>query len=270
LTDQTAEKALLIAKQMACAAGRKVLECREHVTGKLKGFRDYVSEADLEAEAVIVDTIRSTFPDHRIMSEEGGGTDKSTSDYCWFVDPLDGTKNYLWGIPMSSVSIALAYQGTVCIGVVYDLWRDELFWGRSGHGVYLNEQRVAVAKHTKLSESMLGTDYGYTPDRLGPTAALPRSLQKEVAGLRAMGTAALQLAYVACGRFDGYFTYTASSWDVAAGGFLVSEAGGQTTDLAGGSNYLETGCCLATNGCIHEDILRIWKRDKVLDSLALS
>jgi len=255
---------LNVAKQAAKAAGARIAEYRGHVIGKPKGFRDFVSEADLAAESIVLGAIRTPYPFHSILSEEGGGKDSAASDYCWIVDPLDGTKNYLWGVPINVVSIALAYKDRVGLGVVYDPWRDELFWGRAGHGAYLNDTRIHVNDHLRLADCMVATDFGYTAQRVELTAAMSKSLQGEVAGLRAFGAAALILSYVACGRLDAYFNYGLNAWDMAAGGFLVEEAGGRTTDLNGESDYLYSPGCLSTNGHIHDEVLRDWMRDGVL------
>jgi myo-inositol-1(or 4)-monophosphatase len=255
---------LIVAKQAAKDAGARIVDYRGHVIGKPKGFRDFVSEADLAAESVVLGTIRTHYPFHSILSEEGGGKDSVASEYCWIVDPLDGTKNYLWGVPISVVSIALAYKDRVCLGVVYDPWRDELFWGRAGHGAYLNDTRIHVNQHLRLADCLVATDFGYTAKRVELTAGMSKSLQGEVAGLRAFGAAALILSYVACGRLDAYFNYGLNAWDMAAGGFLVEEAGGRTTDLSGESDYLYSPGCLSTNGHIHDEVLRDWTRDGVL------
>ena len=260
ITDQTLDAI----KQMARAAGHEHLRYHTHVVGKLKGFRDFVTDADLAAESVVIKAIHETFPTHSIISEEGGGS-TSSSEYCWFIDPLDGTKNYVWGIPLSAVSIALAFRGRVCMGVIYDPRRDEMFWGRAGHGVYLNDQRVQVGEHHRLAESLVATDC--EPELVDLTAAMSASIQREVASLRALGSATLAFAYVACGRLDSYFHYRLNQWDMAAGGFLLTEAGGKATDIFGGADYLNNESCLATNGFIHDEILQVWRRNGLLDKM---
>ncbi len=262
--DVVDDEMLTMAKEAARAAGVRLAEYRGHVVGKPKGFRDFVSEADLAAESIVLGAIRAQYPNHSILSEEGGGRELASADYCWLVDPLDGTKNYLWGVPISVVSVALAFQGRVRLGVVYDPWRDEMFWGREGHGAYLNDQPIHVNEHQHLAECMVATDFGYTAKRVETTAAMSRSLQSEVAGLRAFGAAAMVLSYVACGRLDAYFNYGLNAWDMAAGGFLVSEAGGRTTGLEGDPDYLYTGGCLSTNAHVHDEILEDWQRDGVI------
>ena len=254
-----------LAKVMAKRAGRALVEYRGHVAGRLKGFRDFVSEADLAAESIILETIRSAYPGHSVLSEEAGDTMVPASEYCWIIDPLDGTKNYLWGIPLCNVSIALAHQGNVELGVVYDPWRDEMFWGMRGKGVFLNDRPVRVTEHERLSDSLVATDFSFAHERAEMALALSRSLQTEVAGTRAFGCAALDMAYVACGRLDAYFNYGLHIWDMAAGGFLISEAGGRTTTLDGKEDYLRSRGCLATNGRIHAAILDIWHREGVFD-----
>lgn len=258
---------MTLTKEMARQSGYKVKECRGQVAGKPKGFRDFVTEADLASESIILESINSHFPDHNILSEESGEKESLVSDYCWLIDPIDGTKNYLWGITFACVSIALAFKGVVHLGVVYDPWRDEMFWGRTGTGVYLNDQRVQVAEHNHLNESIVSTDFGTASERVELTAGLAKSLQGEVSGLRSFGSAALSMAYIACGRLDAYFNYGLAAWDMAAGGFLVREAGGITSDLTGGAEYLNTHSCLSDNGLIHDQILTRWRADAIYDLL---
>jgi myo-inositol-1(or 4)-monophosphatase len=262
--DAIDDELVRVAKQAARSAGARIAEYRGRVIGKPKGFRDFVSEADFAAESELLGAIRSRYPHHSILSEEGGGKDSAASDYRWIVDPLDGTKNYLWGIPICNVSVALAYRDRVRLGVVYDPWRDELFWGREGRGAYLNDVPIHVNDHLRLADCMVATDYGYSGERVDLTAAMSRSLQSEVAGLRAFGAAALMLSYVACGRLDAYFNYGLNTWDMAAGAFLVEEGGGRTTSINGAPEYLYSSGCLATNSHIHDEILRDWKRDGVI------
>jgi myo-inositol-1(or 4)-monophosphatase len=262
------DHAVTLTKEMALQAGRSIKEYRGQVTSEPKGFRDFVTEADLASEATIISTINSHFPDHSIISEESELIDRHKSEYCWLIDPLDGTKNYLWGIPFACVSIALAYQGHVQMAVVYDPWQDEMFWGQAGQGAFLNDQPIQVTEHRHLSQSIMATGFGYSLDRLEISSALARSLQGEVAGLRALGSSALSICYVACGRLDAYFNYGLSAWDMAAGGLLVSEAGGTITDLTGEPEYLHTHTCLCDNGHIHDAILAKWRAEAVYDILA--
>ena len=265
MTAHITEKTMALAREMSYAAGQKLRDYRGHVVGKSKGFRDFVSEADLASESVILDAITTNYPEHGILSEESGQNSHENSDYLWIIDPLDGTSNYLWGIPVSVVSVALAYRGQVRLGVVYDPWRDEMIWGWQGHGVYLNEQEVHVTSHTKLAECLVGTDYGYRGERVNVSAVLSRSVQDKVAGLRAFSAGALTLAYVACGRLDAYFNYGFNAWDMGAGAFLVAEAGGKSTNLRGGEEYLRTNSCLASNGLVHEEILSVWRQDGIYE-----
>ena len=265
MTSLITEETMALAREMTYAAGQKLRDYRGHVVGKSKGFRDYVSEADLASESVLLDAITSNFPDHGILSEESRQNSNEDSDYLWIIDPLDGTSNYLWDIPVSVVSVALAHRGQLQLGIVYDPWRDEMIWGWQGHGVHLNEHPVNVSSHTKLGECIVGTDFGYSGVRAEVTAALAKSLLGKVTGLRAFSAGALTLAYVACGRLDAYFNFGFNAWDMAAGAFLVIEAGGKSTNLRGGDVFLTTNSCLASNGHVHEEILGIWQRDDVYE-----
>lgn len=260
ITDEMVE----IAKRASRRAGQTLLEHRGQVAGKLKGFRDFVSEADLQSESLLLDEFHRSFPDHSVLSEEGGGTTLESADYCWIIDPLDGTKNYLWGVPLANVSVALAFRGRVGLGVVFDPWRDEMFWAREGMGAFLNDRAVHVNEHLTLAGCLVATDFSVSEKRIELTADMSRSIQGEVAGLRAFGSAALALSYVACGRLDAYFNHGLHAWDMAAGGFIVREAGGRTTDLRGESDYLFGRGCLSTNGHVHDEVLHAWERNGVI------
>jgi len=217
---------------------------------------DLVTEADLVSEQLIVDRIRQRFPDHAILAEEGLGR-AYHSPYHWLIDPLDGTTNYAHGFPIFSVNIAVARGDDVLLGVTYDPLRDELFAAQRGGGAFLNDRRVHVSQATHLGEALLATGFPYSrateaQNNLGPfNRVMPR-----VRGIRRGGSAALDLAYVAAGRFDGYWEFWLNPWDWATGALLVTEAGGAVTDVTGAPWHLHTPNLVATNGPLHAELLR--------------
>src|SRR6266567_4388147 len=193
---------------------------------------DLVTDADRRSEALIIERLQSQFPKHSIMAEEGGGG-KTDSDYCWYVDPLDGTTNFAHGFPVFCVTLGLAYRDEVIAGVVYDPIREELFTAERSAGAYLNNQRIRVSRVEKLSESLVAT--GFPP--FAPNQEVNLSLYFRFTqlshGVRRPGSAALDLCSVAAGRFEGFWELKLNSWDKAAGILLVTEAGGRVTDLSG-------------------------------------
>jgi len=228
----------------------------QHIVASKSSPIDLVTEADLASERLIVDRIRQRFPDHAILAEEGQGGG-NRSPYVWLIDPLDGTTNYAHGFPVFSVNIALARGGEILLGVTYDPLRDELFTAQWGAGAFLNERRLRVSQTAHLSESLLATGFPYNratnpQNNLGPfNAVMPL-----VRGIRRGGSAALDLAYVAAGRLDGYWEFWLNPWDWAAGVLLVTEAGGTVTDVAGQPWRLDSSSMVATNGHLHQELLR--------------
>jgi myo-inositol-1(or 4)-monophosphatase len=232
----------------------------ENLQVSLKGPANFVSLADKRAEETLYDELTKARPGYGFIGEEGGtreGTDKAN---VWIVDPLDGTTNFLHGIPHFAVSIGLQREGTLIAGLVYNPANDDLFLAEKGKGAYLNDQRLRVAARKKLNESVIACglphigrgDYDVSHAEL-------QALQPQVAGLRRFGAAALDLAWVAAGRFDGYWERNLSSWDMAAGIVLVREAGGFVTDAAGGDKIFETRDIVAGNDYIHGELVKILK-----------
>jgi myo-inositol-1(or 4)-monophosphatase len=209
-----------------------------------KGAIDLVTEIDHQSEELLLAEIQRLFPGHQIVSEEIGLVPGRIGDQ-WFVDPLDGTVNYAHGIPIFSVSIAYAHQGIVTLGVVYDPMRDELFAAERGQGASLNGRSLRVSQVTELSRSLLVTGFPYDAwsnprnnlDYFGRFVKLTQ-------GVRRMGSAALDLSYVAAGRLDGYWELSIKPWDVAAGGLIASEAGATVTNMAGQADYITPPCSL--------------------------
>jgi myo-inositol-1(or 4)-monophosphatase len=212
-----------------------------------KARQDYASEVDSQVETEIIRELRRAFPDHAFLGEESGPIGKSR--YTWIIDPLDGTSNYLRGLPHFCVSLALVEKGEPLHGVVYDPLRNELFTASRGSGAFLNDRRLRVATRTELGGAMLAT--GFPPReraRLAPQLEAVRRLLDEAEDIRRTGSAALDLAYVACGRVDGYFEAGVKPWDIAAGLLLVREAGGRVCDFRGTSDHLlDRGQIVAAN-----------------------
>ena len=214
-----------------------------------------VTEVDREAEALVVDAIRARFPGHAILGEEGGAQGSST--HRWIIDPLDGTTNFVHGLPLFSVSIGLEIAGRMAVGVVYDPSLDECFVAERGAGAFLDGRRLAVSETTELGASLLATGFPYdvrdtSDNNLAEYAAFTRQNRS----VRELGSAAITLAAVAAGRLDGYWELVLGPWDVAAGLLLVEEAGGRVTDLRGGPLDLAAPRVVASNGRIHEAMLR--------------
>jgi myo-inositol-1(or 4)-monophosphatase len=209
-----------------------------------KAANDFVSDVDREAEQSIIRTLREAYPDHAILAEESGASGQS--DYQWVIDPLDGTTNFIHGFPQYAVAIALIHKGTVTQAVVYDPSRNDLFTASRGRGAFLNDQRMRVSKRVSLKSALIGTGFPFRQlEHLEAYLAILRDIIKNSAGIRRAGSAALDLAYVAAGRLDGFWEFGLSPWDIAAGSLLISEAGGLVGDLRGEPDYLRTGNIVA-------------------------
>jgi myo-inositol-1(or 4)-monophosphatase len=214
-----------------------------------------VTEMDRRSEALIVERLRAAFPDHAILGEEGGAR-AGRSEYRWLIDPLDGTTNYAHGLPLFSVSVALERAGEVVLGVGYDPTREELFVAERGGGATLNGEPLRVSATPVLDESLLVTGFPYDI-RSTPETNLPEyaALSLRSRAVRRLGSAVLDLCYVAAGRFDGFWELRLGPWDMAAGGLMVLEAGGRITDVQGGPWRLDETGAVATNGAIHAELL---------------
>jgi myo-inositol-1(or 4)-monophosphatase len=223
---------------------------------RAKQPNDFVTEIDRAAEDAIIDVIREAYPEHGILAEESGKTGES--DFQWIIDPLDGTTNFIHGFPQYSVSIALAEKGVLQHAVVYDPSRNELFTASRGRGAFLNDRRIRVSKRSRLLESLIGTGFPFKDmAHIDAYIAMFRELTGKTAGIRRPGSAAIDLAYVACGRTDGFFEIGLNPWDMAAGVLLVSEAGGLVSDFAGEAEYLTTGNLVAGTPKIFHPLLQI-------------
>jgi myo-inositol-1(or 4)-monophosphatase len=216
-----------------------------------KGRNDYASEVDRMAENEIIKVIRTAFPDHAILAEESG--EHQGNDYVWVIDPLDGTTNFLHGFPQYAVSIALKNKNKLELGVIYDPLRDELFTAERGGGAMLNNRKIRVAKHNSMRGALIGTGFPFKKqENLEPYLNMFRAVTQDTAGIRRAGAAALDLAYVACGRLDAYWETGVSEWDIAAGVLLVQEAGGVATDFAFNDKYLQSGNIIVGNPRMHQ------------------
>ena len=242
---------LNIAVRAARQAGNIIIrnvERRDTLEVSLKGRQDYVTSVDRAAEAAIIQTIHKAYPDHAFEAEESGmSANVETSDYVWVIDPLDGTMNFLHGYPQFCVSIALKVKGVIEHAVVFDPMRNELFEASKGSGAQLDGRRIRVSKTSKLENALIATGFPIRqPDKLPAYIQTFEKVLGECAGIRPAGSAALDLAYVACGRLDGYWEIGLHPWDVAAGVLLVEEAGGMVVDLGRSGNDKLSGNILAT------------------------
>src|SRR6478752_7013578 len=224
----------------------------ENLQISMKGPADFVTSADKRTEKILIEELSKARPGYGFLGEEGGvlaGADKS---HRFVIDPLDGTTNFLHGIPHFAISIGLERDGEIVAGVVYEPTRDEMFWAEKGIGAYLNDRRLRVSARRQLADAVIGTglpfrDRGDHPKYLATLARVMAA----TSGVRRFGAAALDLAYVAAGRFDGFWEYGLSAWDVAAGILLIREAGGYVSDLAGGHDMLASGDIIAANDHLH-------------------
>jgi myo-inositol-1(or 4)-monophosphatase len=222
-----------------------------------EGINNLVTEADHAAEKAIFDVIQSDFPDHGILSEEAGAILQDTR-YKWIIDPIDGTVNFAHGIPLCCVSIALEHEGSVIMGAVYNPFLHELFFAQKGWGASLNDKKIQVSSQENVGASCLVTGFPYTyldmPN--GPLTIFEKLIRKGIP-VRRLGSAAMDLCWVAAGRFDGFYEHKLQAWDSAAGWLIVEEAGGRVTDFNGQPYSPYQPHLLATNGHIHEDLLSI-------------
>ncbi|MBI3546961.1 MAG: inositol monophosphatase [Gammaproteobacteria bacterium] len=227
----------------------------ERLTVESKGLKDYVSEVDRMAENEIIRTLRAAYPNHGFLGEESGA--QAGDEYVWIIDPLDGTTNFLHGFPHFGVSIALKHKDRLEQAVVFDPSRNELFTASRGNGAQLNDRRIRVSHITDLEHALLGAGFPFrSHDYIEPWINTLREFMLTTSGIRRPGSASLDLAYVACGRYEGFWEIGLKPWDIAAGVLLVQEAGGLVSDFASEQNYLESGNIIAANPKIFAEILR--------------
>ena len=246
-----------IAVRAARAAGRIILRHVDRVDMldvTSKGHNDFVSQVDRQAEQAIIETVHHVYPGHGILGEESGAHEGD--DYLWIIDPLDGTTNYLHGFPQFAVSVAVQRRGVLEEAVVYDPLREEMFTATRGDGAVLNQKRLRVSSRRRLDESLIGTGFPFRDmDNLERYLDTFKKLVPETAGIRRAVSAALDLAYVAAGRLDGFWEFGLHPWDMAAGVLLIREAGGLVSDTSGGDDFMASGNLVAGTPKIHTAIL---------------
>ncbi len=256
---------LNIAIQAARSAGNIImrgLDRLDKIQVSQKNPNDYVTDIDQLAEREIISIIRKAHPNHCILGEESGELDGDDDEYTWIIDPLDGTRNFIHGFPQFAVSIAVSYRGKVEHGVTYDPVRQELFTASRGKGAQLNDRRIRVSKNKALEECLLGTGFPYrhSPEAIQSYVNSLMAVLPLAGDVRRAGAATLDLAYVACGRFDGFWEMGLKPWDLAAGVLFVKEAGGLVCDFNGAEDYLKSGDVVAANPKILKLLLRHIKK----------
>jgi myo-inositol-1(or 4)-monophosphatase len=231
------------------------------ITNK-EGINNPVTEADLAAEKAIVEVIKTDYPDHFILSEEAGEM-KTDSEYKWIIDPIDGTINFANGIPICCVSIGLEHKGKVIMGAVYNPLMNEFFFAEKGAGAWLNDKQIFVSNKTDMLKSCLVTGFPYTylDSENGPLQVFERLIRKGIA-VRRLGSAAIDLCWTACGRFEGFYEHKLNAWDSSAGVLILEEAGGKVTGFNGEKHSIYQPQILATNGRVHEQLLKIINNDE--------
>ena len=231
----------------------------EAVRVSQKQVNDFVTEVDQAAEAVIIETLLTAYPGHGILAEESGQEHGAKdSEFVWIIDPLDGTTNFIHGLPIYCVSIALAVKGKIEQAVIYDPTRNDLFTATKGRGAYQNDRRLRVSKRLRMQDCLISTGFPFRPgDNFQNYLAMMAEIMPRCAGLRRPGSAALDLAYVAAGYTDGFFEAGLSPWDVAAGSLLVTEAGGLVGNFTGDANFLDQKECLAGNPKIYGQMVAL-------------
>ena len=260
-----ARSALLnVMVQAAMKAGRSLSRDFGEVQNlqvSMKGPGDYVSQADRKAEDILFAELSKARPGYAFLMEERGVVEGDDSQHRWIVDPLDGTTNFLHGIPLFAVSIALERQGQIVAGVIYNPAMDELYTTERGGGAFMNDRRLRVAGRTKLVDTVIGCGMPHLGrGHHGNFLVELRNVMAEVSGVRRLGSAALDLAYVAAGRMDGFWETGLSAWDIAAGLLLIREAGGFVSDMDGGQDMLDNGSVVAGNEVIQRALLKAVKK----------
>jgi myo-inositol-1(or 4)-monophosphatase len=229
-----------------------------HIGFELKGEFDLVTEADRASEKLVIERLHAHFPTHSIVAEESGGHAGESSEYCWYVDPLDGTTNFAHGFPMYNVTLALEKAGEIIAGVIFDPERNEMFACERGSGAWMNDRRIHVSSVPKIDDALVATGFPSRKRHQNVNVHFYYQLAMITHGVRRAGAAALDLAYVACGRLDAFWEFGLNPWDMAAGTLLVTEAGGKCSDMHGAPASLRGPHLLADNGFIHDVTLEIF------------
>lgn len=257
---------LNIASRAARKAGEIIVDALDRVNLlaiEEKGRNDFVTEIDRASENEIIYQLRKAYPDHSIRGEESGTDAGDDTDYEWVIDPLDGTTNFIHGIPHFAISIACKYKGRLQYGVVYDPIKREEFTASKGEGAALNGKRIRVSGRRGMDGALIGTGIpfsGFALENMTPFLACMHEIAGQTAGIRRPGAAALDLAYVAAGRFDGFWEMNLKEWDIAAGALLVQEAGGLVSDFQGGNDFLKTGHIVCATPKVFKPVLQIVKK----------
>ena len=250
---------ITIAKRAALSAGKIVLrhfERLDKIAVNIKQHNDFVSEVDIQSEQDIIRNLRKIYPNHVIIAEESGLSTGGDDDCQWLIDPLDGTTNYLHGLPHFAISIAFRYKGKVESAVIYDPLRQEIFTASRGAGAQLNDRRIRVKVLAGLDNALLGTGFPFRyPQHRQAYLQMFDTLLSHCSDIRRTGAAALDLAYIASGRLDGFWEIGLKEWDIAAGALIVQEAGGLVSDFAGGNAFLKTGNVVAGSPKVFKGVL---------------
>ncbi len=254
---------LNIAIQAARAAGKVIVRFEDQmdkVSITEKNQNDLVTQVDHLSEATIIEHIQKAYPHHTILAEESGlhSEESQTSDYCWIIDPLDGTKNFVHGFPQYCISIALMHKNVLTLAVVYDPIRQDLFTATKGQGAYLNSRRIRVSPTKKLENALIGTGFPFRDKQhLKPYLNTFQTIFPRASDIRRAGAAALDLAYVAAGKLDGFWEAALKPWDMAAGVLLIKEAGGMVSDFHNEGNFLDSGNIIAGNLRVHKELVSL-------------
>lgn len=233
----------------------RAMDNMDQVKVSEKGRNDFVSNIDKRSETIIIDTIRESYPDHAILAEESGA--QEGKDVTWIIDPLDGTNNFLYGIPHFAISIGIMENNRIQHGIVYDPVKNDLFTASRGGGAALNGNRIRVNQTKTLDSSLIGTGFPYREtDNLEQYMAIFNDFMSQCRDIRRPGSVALDLCYVACGRYDAFFEFGLSPWDVAAGSIIIEEAGGIVDDVTGKQAYMETGNIVAAPPKLFKEVIK--------------
>jgi myo-inositol-1(or 4)-monophosphatase len=259
MADSEKSKFLGTAFRAAVSAGNYIIENLGKISKDdiaMKQASDFVTKVDKESEQMIIQIIRQNFPNHHIFAEESLKQDEK-AEYRWIIDPLDGTTNFIHEYPVFSISIALEHEGDIILGIVYDPLRKEMFTAEKGKGAFLNGHPVRISAIKNINNCLAATGFPFRKkDLINEYLKLFKNIFNKVSDIRRAGSAALDLAYLACGRCDVFFEVGLSPWDIAAGSILIKEAGGIVTDFGGGSDYLSTGNIIAGTPALHGEILK--------------
>lgn len=252
---------LNIAKKAAYNAA-KVIQSESRKLDKIeistKGYKDYVTNVDKKSEEIIIKTIQSAYPNHNILAEESGNAYSSDSNVTWIIDPIDGTTNFIHGHPNYSISIAIAHDGEITHGVILDPSHNDVYVAQLGRGAYLNDTRIRVSSRSNFAQSLIGCGHpGSDEITQEKFYTLYKQFHLQTSGQRRLGSAALDLAYVACGHVDGFWEFNLKPWDFAAGVLLVKEAGGLVSDFNKKNDFWENGNILAANPKIYNHMSKL-------------